>query len=216
MDRFAGHVLSTVLCLGLAAGCGKSESSGTAPAADASTQQREPPPTDPAARVAYDFLDAVLKGDDQKVSACLTPQAIQRLIDSHKRFALPGVDSTTFRIGEVRKPSESQALVQCILSDSSPSKEAQSEEICCLVRQIESEWRVSGIAVLTAPGRLPMILDFESPPSEPMGLPTSPQLSNGPSVPGTEPMPGSAVPVASPGRLSPPRTAEDKTLPSFR
>lgn len=205
MDRIAAHALAIILCLGLAAGCGKGGSADKATSADSQARQvQSPPPSDPAGRVAYDFLDAVLKGDDQKVTACLTPQAIGRLIESHKRFALPGVDSTTFRIGEVRKPSDTQALVQCILSDASQSKDAQSEEICCLVRQIGREWRVSGIAVMTGPGRPPMILDFESPPSEPMGLPTSPQVSN-------EPAAGGKV-----GRPSPTRTAEDTPVSAIR
>jgi hypothetical protein len=203
MDRIAAHAFAFSLCLGLAAGCGKSGTADKAPSTGGPAKVvQAPPPDDPAGRVAYDFLDAVLKGDDQKVTACLTPQAIQRLIESHKRFALPGVDSTTFRIGEVRK-TESQALVQCFLSDASQGKEDKSEEICCLVRQIDREWRVSGIAVMTGPGRPPMILDFESPPTEPMGLPTSPQVSNQPAAP-------------QPGGRPSPRTADDAPVSTIR
>ncbi len=203
------HCVLLILIGNILAGCSRgSASTDTPPAATGASAAAKttpvPPPGDPVARVAYDFLDAVLKGDDQRVSACLTPIAIERLIASHQRFALPGVDSTTFQIGEVRKPSETQALVQCLLRDSSKPDDVRQEEICCLVRQVEGGWRVSGIAFNPGPGRQPAIIDFEASPSEPMGMPVSQHPSAGPDAP------------AAPNRPSPPRTADETPLPSYR
>jgi hypothetical protein len=164
MSRFAFWGIAIAITAGLAAGCGKDaadeSASGGGPGAAAPVAQG-PPPSDPIARVAYDFLDAVIRGDDVRASACLTPKANQRLIEGKKRFALPGVDSTRFQVGEVRQPNPSQAIVQCILSDVSPSGQGAKEEICCLLREVDQAWRVSGIAASSPqPGPPPRILDF--------------------------------------------------------
>lgn len=190
---------SLILLAVLATGCGKSEPTAVSElangAATAPTQQS--PPTDPAARVAYDFLAAVLKGNEQQVTASLTPKAAQQLNEREQRFPMPGIDSTTFQIGEVRKPAENQALVQCLLIDVSKEKPGTSEEICCLLRLVENQWRVSGLAFGSAQGR-PTILDFEAPPTQPM-LPTAPQVD--------------ATPAPAVGRPSPPRMANETFAP---
>jgi hypothetical protein len=111
----------TVLSLGLLAGCSKHD----APDASASASNGVPqiqetdPSTNPMAKAAYDFLDAVLKGDTQRASARLTPTAMQRIIASGKNFSPPGMETASFKIGEVRAPSADQAIVQCVLTDTS-------------------------------------------------------------------------------------------------
>jgi hypothetical protein len=139
------------LLLLVVAGC-SGGGSATAPATNAS---------EPAAQAAYDFLDAVLKGDTQRASNCLTPTAIQRIAASGKQFAPPGLDTASFRIGEVRLPSPTHAIVQCFLSDTPSGAEARSEEIACLLTLVDNEWRVSGIAYSPGPNRPPVILNFE-------------------------------------------------------
>jgi hypothetical protein len=199
MGRIAAIALTISIFAGMSFGCSKQ---GPADGKSAATSTSQPP-SDPIARVAYDFLDAVVRGDDQRASACLTPKAIERLIEGNKRFALPGVESTQFQIGEVRKPNPTQALVQCVLSDKSSAGGGKSEEICCLLREVDQQWRVSGIAAYSRePGRPPLILDFESPAAEPMGLPVS--------------QPSQPAPNPAAGRPSPPRTAEDFSAPSRR
>jgi hypothetical protein len=188
-------------------GCGRGEpgeaASVSAGASSGSMSALPTPPADPAARVAHDFLSSVLKGDTRRASDCLTPVAIQRLVESGKQFAPPGIDSATFRIGDVRKPSDDRALVQCFLTGADAQGQTRSEEMCCLLRHVDAQWRISGIAFSTGPNRPPTIFDFESLPSEPtMIAPTGASETGGQRV--------------TPGRPSPPRTANEAAIPSQR
>jgi len=162
MDCITRVGIVTVLGLGLLAGCGKSSSTDGAVAAGGGPAiTATDPASNPIAKAAYDFLDAVLKGDTQRASARLTPQAIQRIVSSGKQFSPPGLESATFKIGEVRAPSDDQAIVQCVLTDSAEGT-PHSEEMCCLLRKVENDWRVSGIAYGTTPDKPWTLTDFES------------------------------------------------------
>ena len=109
MDCFKRIGIVTVLGLGLLAGCGKSSSTDGAVAEGAGPAITETDPANnPMAKAAYDFLDAVLKGDTQRASARLTPQAIQRIVASGKQFSPPGLESATFKIGAVRAPPQTR------------------------------------------------------------------------------------------------------------
>ena len=118
------------------------------------------PNTDAIAGAATDFLDAVLKGDSQRASARLTPQAIQRISASEMPFNPAGLETATFRIGQIKTPSLDQAVVQCVLTDNTAAE--KPEEMCCLLRRVESDWRVSGIAYGNAADRPWTLLDFET------------------------------------------------------
>src|SRR5215212_6785890 len=109
----------SVLSGSLFSGCsGNSSSNATATASTESSQPavQAEVSSNPVAQAASDWLDAVLKGDTQRASARLTPQAMQRIVESGKQFSPPGVDTEGFRIGEVRTPSQDQAIVQCVLN----------------------------------------------------------------------------------------------------
>lgn len=162
-------------------------------------------PSDPAARAAYEFLDAVLKGDSQQASGRLSPLAMQRIVESGKQFSPPGLETASFRIGEVRQPPgyPSKALVQCMLTDTSTPGEPREEEICCLMRLVDSQWCVSGIAYSAGPDKPPMILDFENP----QGGPAQTQSMADSGSPDSTPQPD---------RPSPPRTAQDPAYPTTR
>jgi hypothetical protein len=160
-------------------------------------------PSDPAAQAAYEFLDAVLKGDSQRASRHLSPQAMQQIVESGKQFAPPGLESAKFRVGEIRQPTSSQSLVQCFLTDNTTAdgQAPREEEICCLMRLVDDQWRVSGIAYSVGPDQRPMILDFENPPGDsPANRPVAAAGNSG------------ANPQA--GRPSPPRTAQDPAYAS--
>jgi hypothetical protein len=158
-------------------------------------------PADPAAQAAYDFLDAVLKGDTGRASQHLTPLAIERIEQSGKQFKPPGIETATFRIGEVRKPSENQAIVQCFLTDTSAPQPAPAEEIGCLLRLVDNNWRVSGIAYLPAPNKPPMILNFEMP--QQGAVTSQPQMVAAPEA---------GQPTMM--RSSPPQTADQQVAPA--
>jgi hypothetical protein len=194
MDRTIKMCLGLLWFLGVAAGCSQSPSGGAATPVD--------PSKDPVARVAYEFLDAVLKGDTQRAGAQLTPTAMQRIIESGKQFAPPGLENASFRIGEVRKPSDSQALVQCLLTaPAADSGQTRQEEMCCLMRLVENNWRVSGIAYASGPKQPLTIMDFET------GRVVQQPTNNAPTTQGTSPLAG---------RPSPPRTAQETVPASIR
>lgn len=174
MDCVTRLGIVTVLVSGLVVGCSKPNSPDAAtttntakPASSASAATNVPviketdPNTNPIAHAAYDFLDAVLKGDTQRASNRLTPEAMQRIVASGKQFSPPGLETATFKIGEVREPAPGQAIAQCVLTDSSEGT-PHSEEMCCLLRKVENDWRVSGIAYGTTPDRPWTLTNFET------------------------------------------------------
>ena len=114
------------------------------------------------AKAASDFLDAVLKGDTQRASARLN--AAGHATHRRQRQAiLPariGNRDLPNRRGRA-PPREDQAIVQCVLTDSSEGT-PHSEEMCCLLRKVDNDWRVSGIAYGTAPDKPWTLTDFES------------------------------------------------------
>lgn len=206
MERITRAGLVCVLALagiGYVAGCSQSTSTDTT-AANSTSNMAAPPSTEAIAAAASDFLDAVLKGDTQRASARLTPQAIQRIIASGKQFAPPGLETASFRIGQVRAPSQGQAVVRCVLTDAVEGSAARSEEMCCLMRFVENDWRVSGIAYGTGPDQPWTLSDFET--GQTMALPRQPSVQNAG---------GTTQPPAA-GRPSPPRTAQEQMPSAIR
>ncbi len=185
------------------AGCNQNASTDAA-AATRAPQSGANPSTDAVARAAADFLDAVLKGDSQRASARLTPQAIQRINDSGMPFAPPGMATATFRIGEVRAPSQDQAVVQCVLTDTATTEGPQDEEICCLMRRVENDWRVSGIAYGTAANQPWTLSNFET--GQSSSIPRQPSIER----------PAKLSTTPSGVRPSPARTAQEPSTATVR
>ena len=206
MDRNRKLFLVVFCLCGLLAGCGggaeenEAANDGTPSAAELATATTVPD-RDAIGQAAHGFLDAVLKGDAQRAGGYLSPQAMQRIVDKGEQFNPPGFAKASFRIGQIRRPSESQALVQCILTATNDAGQPHDEEMCCLMRRVESDWRVSGIA-FTEGANMPLtIMDFEA------GTTTrqpAPGNRNTPAVP----------PVAS--RPSPPRTTPETAASTVR
>jgi hypothetical protein len=168
MDRIL-KLSALIWCsCGLVMGCGQSPAGDKAASGDGRTAAPPlasaalNPANDPIVRAAEGFLEAVLKGDAQRAAALLSPAAMERIVERNEQFNPPGFASASFRIGEVRRSSESQALVQCILMAASESGQPQEEEMCCLMRLVEKDWRVSGIAFSEGPNMPPTIMDFEA------------------------------------------------------
>jgi len=195
--------IGCVIVLGIATltGCNQ----GATPDASASrtsanatvTKTQADTSTKAIASATADWLDAVLKGDTQRASSRLTPQAMQRIIASGKQFSPPGLESASFRIGEVRAPSQDQAIVQCVLTDTSEGA-PHSEEMCCLLRWVDNDWRVSGIAYGTAPDQPWMLTDFET------GQNTQIPRQTASDSNGAAPSPNGTA-----GQPTPPRTAQE-------
>jgi hypothetical protein len=163
------HQIGFVMILVVAtlAGCSGSASSdattATTPAGKSQPAAKADSASNPVAQAASEWLDAVLKGDTQRASARLTPQAMHRIIESKMTFSPPGagVDTEGFRIGEIRTPSQDQAIVQCVLNYNAEGKH-HTEEMCCLLRRVDNDWRVSGIAYGTATNKPWTLTDFET------------------------------------------------------
>ncbi len=197
----------TVLSVALFAGCsGGSSSNATATASTDSSQQVAQTDTasSPIGRAASEWFDAVLKGDTQRASARLTPQAMQRIIDSKETFSPPGIECEGFQVGEIRTPSQDQAIVQCVLNYSSAGVH-HSEEMCCLLRRIDNDWRVSGIAYGTAPNKPWTFTDFET--GQDVAVPRQAMSDTNAS---------SADPNGVASRPSPPRTAQESPVAERR
>ncbi|MEX2310288.1 MAG: hypothetical protein WD738_22155 [Pirellulales bacterium] len=186
----------TVVSFCFLAGCNQSPSPESA-SSSANTPASQS--TDAVARAAGDFLDAVLKGDTQRASARLTPQAMQRIIASGKQFDPPGLESATFRVVQVRTPAAGQALVQCVLTDTSVADAPRDEEMCCLMRFVDNDWRVSGIAYGTSADQPWTLSNFET--GQNVAIPRQSSVQNPAVTPADPSAPGS--------RPSPPRTAQE-------
>jgi hypothetical protein len=168
MDCINHIGLGSILGIALFAGCSGSASpdatTATSSAVSGSQQAAQVNPAlNPIAQAASEWLDAVLKGDTQRASARLTPQAMHRIIESKMTFSPPGagVDTEGFRIGEIRTPSMDQAIVQCVLDYNAEGKH-HTEEMCCLLRHVNNDWRVSGIAFGTTADKPWTLVDFET------------------------------------------------------
>lgn len=163
MNRTIRFGVATVLGLGLLAGCSKQSAPNAGASADNDVPQikETDPSSNPVAHAAADFLDAMIKGDSQRISARLTPKAMQNIVASGKQLSPPGMETASFKIGEVRAPSADQAIVQCVITDTSEGT-PHSEEMCCLLKMVDNDWRISGIAYGTAPDKPWTLTDFES------------------------------------------------------
>ncbi len=115
-----------------------------------------PQPRDPIAQIAQEFLEAVVAGDTNRATACLTPAAVAQFAASEQGFASPEIGAPDFKIGEVRRFEGGRAAVQCLLTD-----EAGDAEMLCLVKQCETGWKVSGVAYEADPAQPPVVLNFE-------------------------------------------------------
>jgi hypothetical protein len=192
LNLFASLVAILSTCLAI--GCSKAPSNDMAPTT--ATSPTQSPSTDAVTKAASQFLDAVIKGDAQRASACLTPQAMQRIIASGKPFAPQGIENGTFRVGEVRTPAVDKAFVHCVVTDNSSGK-AESDEMCCLMRFVDNEWRVSGIAYW-GPNQSGTMSDFETGQSMPI-----PRMQSYPNTAGK-------APTTPPGASNlPPRVATE-------
>lgn len=152
-------------------GCGGGETPAPGPN-DTSTTNNDSAatsrPSHPAGQAADKFMAAVVEGNIETATNLLTPRAIEQFAAQGKRFAPPGLGTATYRIGQVETPTPDQALVQCILIDKNATEGTAQEEICCMMRQVNGQWRVSGIAYDTGTSPEPVILSFEElPPMNP-------------------------------------------------
>src|SRR3954464_7969820 len=149
-------------------GCSKSASTDATTATTVSTRSNVAAPApqldpkmQPIANAANDFLDAMLKGDAQRCSTRLTPQAMQRIVASGKPFNPPGMETDSFRLGQVQTAAPDQAIAQCFYISSAKGI-SHEEEACFVMRRVEGDWRVAALAYGVSPDQPWTLMDFES------------------------------------------------------
>ncbi|MCI0334367.1 MAG: hypothetical protein L0228_14210 [Planctomycetes bacterium] len=178
------------------AGCNKGSSTDAATAPTA-TSADPSPSTDAVTQAAADFVDALIKGDAARASARFTPQAMQQTANSGIKFAPPGWANTTFRMGEVRSRSVNEAVVHCVLIVNSTAT-PHNEEMCCVMRLVDNDWRVAGIAYWDNKNPGGTLQDFET--GQRVPIPRNLSAPN-PASPSPSPPPGT--------QTLPPRIAQE-------
>ena len=204
--RWNRSLVALVLTIVAVAGCSSSSSTDSADSTASA-------PSDPAAHTAFEFLDAVVKGDTERASQLLTPLAVERIAASGKPFQLPGLANYTFRVGQVRHPAEDKAFVQCMGTDRSTSGKTVEEEFCWLMNRVGDQWRVAGISYSAGPQQTLMIYSFENP--EQGAVPVEQLMARAAEAGTGRPSPNSPPSSPSPSSpsTSPPQTAQE-TVPA--
>ncbi|TWT36677.1 hypothetical protein KOR34_16170 [Posidoniimonas corsicana] len=154
------------VCLILSVGCSGGDSSPAPQASGAPSGASAPAAPgggakadSPIAKAAYEFMDAVFANDIARATQRLTPQAIQNLQAQDQRFEW-GADAAKLKIGEVKVDASGEAAVQCFVSQQANAGEGVSE-LLCVLRQVEGEWLVYGVAWQGGENEQPQIVNFE-------------------------------------------------------
>jgi hypothetical protein len=188
-----------VLAVALTTGCGQSETpnAGKASAtpmtitADQVATSADVP-TDPVARVVYDFLDAVRQGNTAVASQLLTPLALQKTSEMDFVFAPPGSPTARFEIGASELIEKDKAVVDSVWTDLDADGKPHSEPTLWALRLTNGQWRISGMAAEIGAAQ-PMVIDFENPETMAPPKPVDPATIAGPAANQPAPQPASEV-----------------------
>jgi hypothetical protein len=180
-----------VLSLTLVAGCGGEEAASTLPAAGASGSV----PTDPIAKVVYDFLDTVRQGRTAEANQWLTPLALQRITALNMTIAPPGSPASSFQVKGVTSRQADRALVAITWSDVDDAGKPVHENVFFELREVETGWRICGMGQDLGGGRAPMVMNFEAPPTASTPANVATTQAPGAVAPGAIP-PGAVAPGA--------------------
>src|SRR5262245_4828701 len=88
----------SALCLFGLVGCGGSETAAPVAATPGTSGAT---PSDPVARVVFDFFDAVRQGNTAAAHQFLTPLSLQRITALDMNIAPPGSATASFQVGKV-------------------------------------------------------------------------------------------------------------------
>jgi hypothetical protein len=144
----------SLITLTFIAGCG-SQSTTDPLAASA--------PSDPVARVVYEFLEAVRIGDTDAASSRLTPLALERTNELDLNISPPGSPTARFQVGVVEMVDAEKAVVECVWTDDDADGNPRDEKITWALKLNAGQWRISGMAADMGPDQLPVVMDFENP-----------------------------------------------------
>lgn len=180
MRWFASTVLAATIIT--SQGCGSSEAPAGGGALSAAAVAN-----DPVASVVHQFLDAMRRGDGEAASRMLTPLALERSRDRNESLAPPGSPTAKFTVGAPQIEND-EAVVKSTWTDVDVDGKPYNEEIICVLRQCEGQWRVYGMAQDLGPDRPPMVMDLERPDAVATKPPAQPAATQGaPAAAGSNP-----------------------------
>lgn len=169
MRWYASMILAATI-LGTV-GCGNSETPTAGGSAAAVAN-------DPVAGVVYQFLDAMRRGDGEAASRMLTPLALERSRERNESLAPPGSPTAKFTVGAPQIEND-EAVVKSVWTDVDVDGKPYNEEIICVLRLCEGQWRVYGMAQDLGPDRPPMVMDLERPDTVASQPPSQPPVGAG-------------------------------------
>lgn len=137
-------------------GCGNSETPTAAQSAAPGGAQEA------AGQVVHQFLDAMRRGSGDDASKLLTPLALERAKQRNESLTPPGSSTATFKVGSV-EIEQDEAVVKSVWTDVDVEGKPYNEEIICVLRLTDGQWRVYGMAQDLGPDRPPMVMDLERP-----------------------------------------------------
>ena len=161
---------STILCLLLlfCTSCTKQEQASTpvsgesavsVPLAAAPLASSEETPH-PAEQTVFDFMTAMLRGDDEKIRTFLTPAARKAGEEEDFPLSCSASDTATFTIDKTVGEGSPIALVSTTWTDVDFDGRKESKIVWTLVRTNEG-WRVSGALVTLYEGQPAIQINFE-------------------------------------------------------
>lgn len=120
-------------------------------------------PSDPIAKVVYEFFDAVRQGNTAVANSKLTPLSLQRITEHQMNVTPPGSATAQFQVGDVTGQQDGYAVVELIWSDvDADGKRYNEPKMQCGLRQVDGQWRICGMAQEQGPGLPMMMMNFES------------------------------------------------------
>ncbi len=126
------------------------------------TVQTTPEDTSQPGGAVFAFLDALRRGDDEKILAMYTVRARQEVAELDQQFAPRGSDTARFQVGNVEYLNEAGARVACTWTDLDQDGQPHTLDFLWMVRREPQGWRVAGMAATPFPGEPPVLLDFEN------------------------------------------------------
>ena len=180
-----------------AVGCGGGDSASTAPAtpsgtaasASAAEQQYA---KHPAAVSSSKFLNAVVQGDKATAMGRLTPVAAKQLEQYDQTFSFSMLDDAKFTVTGVREQvmdTEEAAVEYHMVA--TIGEVTEEWDLACVMKQVNGDWRLSGMIFDLGDGQEPMIVNYEAAPApatKPAAQPADPAQTV------TSPAPGGEVP----------------------
>jgi hypothetical protein len=166
MRKMFWLVLPAVLVI--VAGCGKSDatkdsaSANSVSSATGGTAQSIAKLEGPAA-AAYEFLEAVRTGNDEKARSLLSSVAREKTAALNRSVTPAASDTATFTVGKVEYVNQDGARVACTWTDLGENNQRVNDEAIWVLRLEDAGWRIAGVAAQVVPGEPPLLLNFEDP-----------------------------------------------------